>query len=958
MGFSSSSIKTSLWKTLFLPIFALALLSAAYLSYSEITTQITQFERNNTYLAEQSASASGYALLFNDRNLLNNNIQNLLHQRDVIGVSYYDAKGELMDSVGRILPPEKQLRGLSESYYLDDRAIYLSIAPVFYTASSTTDFDSAQILEQTDELFIQGAAGFPKDDNRELLGWVQVNATTDGVRLTILSKIAFIMLYTIVLLLLMAYLCHKYIQRIAKPWGDMSNTIRDIASGHYDKAREIKLPNELLQTKTDLEYISERLNNYRAELEEEISQTTKEAREHALQLEEKSAQLHIANKEATESNRLKSQFLANISHEVRTPLNAILGYTKLLQKDQLNPHQLTYVDTIAQSTNNLLATIGDILDFSKIEAGKLVLEPSDFNLQEIIDEVFHTLSSTLLNDDKAIDLIPSYSADVPAWVKGDAIRVRQILTNLVGNAIKFTQNGSVQVVVNLTSKTEHAIEISFQVIDTGLGIPSSKLNQLFKPFSQVDPSRSRNFSGTGLGLVITKKLIEQMNGTIQVSSEEGRGSNFYFSLTFKPSDKAEAPLPALHKHVLILEPNANYRKGITHFLSSIDVTYDSTSSIEEMIAVLHSNHGDYHCAILHIENKPVIANEAAQLIEYLQSRFNTPCVLMIKPSAQVSDQSRLHHIASQVLLKPLSYRKLHHAIANASLVSVEQEILSKTSNAPTTTTKDKENDTTNDLAGLNLLAVDDTPINLQLLGHWLEPYKINLSLAYSGQQALDKAQETQFDLILMDIQMPQMDGMETSQRLREMESYKDTPIIALTAHALAEEQQSMLASGMNAYLSKPINEEILVSTIREWCIPERRHSTQVIDHLADIFDMEKALSMTGNRVEAASELLDMLMESLVEDKRSLQHHYESENLEKLIATVHRIHGASKYSGTIEMTRHANFLETHLKELGFDEVEEVYEDFLNAITRLENALPLITWPQGSQKPEHNSAHPTS
>ena len=248
------------------------------------------------------------------------------------------------------------------------------------------------------------------------------------------------------------------------------------------------------------------------------------------------------------------------------------------------------------------------------------------------------------------------------------------------------------------------------------------------------------------------------------------------------------------------------------------------------------------------------------------------------------------------------------------------------------------------LKGLKILAVDDSPINLQLLGHWLNPKGLEVSLAYSGKQAIEMAEKNQYDLIFMDIQMPEMDGMETTRQLRLLKNYKNTPIIALTAHALGSEQQQILASGMNAYLTKPIDEDILLNTIEAWHANTETFEEQVNLKMANIFDLDKALSIVDGKEEIAREMFDLLADTLDAEKKLIQHHLQNQDIEKLIEVVHRVHGASKYTGTISIARNAGFLEIHLKELGLEEVEGVAEDFMDAIEELLNHRQLIPWTQ--------------
>ena len=944
----SSSLQASLWKAIFLPVLCVIGITCLLIYLSEVIDRRHQFEHLSQYQTEQIADASEYALLFNDRNLIRNNIQSLLRQTDIVGVTYFNNQGAIIDNVG--LPPDlsQPLPTLATHIYTQAGAHYLSTAPIYYTNTNQSNNFSDAPFSETNSTILADAIGLSKTPQKELLGWIQVSSSTQRLQLENI-KIAIASIgYFIILSLLAVIACWYYTKRLATPWLTVSNRLQLIQQGEFEKADSLDLPEHMQATNSALEHISDRLRNYRTELENEINQITKETRENAILLEEKSAQLHIANREAMESNRLKTQFLANISHEVRTPLNAILGYTNLLKKDELHPQQKGYVETIAQSTNDLLTTISNILDFSKIEAGKtVVLESEDFSLKDTINDVLHSLSSTLTSDTKDIDLIPNFSEELPDWVKGDKTRLRQILNNLVGNAIKFTQQGTIRVNVQCKAITQHELEIHVEVVDTGCGIANDKLGQLFKPFSQVDSSHTRSYAGTGLGLVITKKLIEQMGGSISVNSELGRGSNFFFHIKLEPSLKKTETLPLLEERWLVLEPNTRYRSHLESLFAQIAPHSAFSSTVEQFMAELHDHESEYFGVVLSIGDDQESAKDATELAKYVSTRFALPYFILCKPLSYLAQYAQRFDLENDIIQKPVSKASLYTALSNQT----EQTLQTKPSQHHETSPD------YNHLKGLHVLAVDDTPINLQLLGHWLDPHAIQLSLAYSGAEAIKMAEQNTYDLILMDIQMPEMDGMQTTQQLRKQAGYEETPIIALTAHALAEEQQSILASGMNAYLTKPINEETLLNTLTKWCAAKVNLSQQVDEQLAEVFDVNKALNMAGNRPQAAKDLFEMLMQSLHEDQRLLNHHFANQDLEKLIATVHRIHGASKYSGTIELTKHANFLETHLKELGFDEVEEVFEDFMAALERLKNLQSLIPWPQASQTPEQNLAHPT-
>ena len=296
---------------------------------------------------------------------------------------------------------------------------------------------------------------------------------------------------------------------------------------------------------------------------------------------------------------------------------------------------------------------------------------------------------------------------------------------------------------------------------------------------------------------------------------------------------------------------------------------------------------------------------------------------------KINQHPELQQLASDVLLKPISHKQLYKSLTALDQQLLIEEISQIPQGAP--------------LTGIKVLAVDDNQINLQLVSHWLTPNNVDVSLAHSGQAALDLCAREQFDLILMDIQMPEMDGMETTKHLRQHKNTTLTPIIALTAHALNSEKQEILNSGMNAYLTKPVNESKLLEVIQDWCFSQEPEA-QIERNLEGIFEIDKSLAIVNGQVPIARDMFNMLADSLESEKKLINHHFKLEELSKLIQVVHRLHGASKYCGTPSLTKHAGFLESHLKELGLDEVEEVLLDFIKAIDELLDARPLIKWPQ--------------
>lgn len=912
------TLSNKLFWALFAPVFVVSLLAGTFL----LSTRFNDLNRNlyerTLHITEQVATTSEYAIVFSDQNMMYRILQNALNNQDISSVQLFNSEQKLIAELGKA--PEQSDTSFPEDISIKEYDNHLeSISAIHYTNNSL------------DGAFNTQADLFNSIDQRSLIGWVKIETNKSAIQIEkyqYASLVIFILLIFNILIILGAFHLSK---TLTLPINRLSSALSKLVKGQFSSAKLMKLPPEYDSLQKDLLDLAERLEHHNEELIAGIEQSTEDIRRSMDSMEEKSAQLHIANREAMESNRLKSQFLANISHEVRTPLNAILGYTKTLQKDITDTQQRLYVDTIEQSTNSLLAIIGDILDFSKIEAGKLNLESNHFNLKALLDDVYQILSINLLTKEKQIDLVPEISQDVPEWFVGDSTRVRQILTNLIGNAIKFTHQGSVRTKVSIASQSPKEITLSFQIIDTGIGIAEHKINRLFKPFSQVDTSTTRQFGGTGLGLVITKKLVEQMNGKIEVSSDPSIGSTFRFTISLKASPKLSNDKSALNRHVVLLEPSATYKSYLNSYLQSIGVSCTTCSDLEQMVSLLNKQHNTIDAILLSVMPDDQSVAEARELITYAAQQFSIPCILMIQPPGQIAHYPELKALCSDILLKPISHDRLYNALQhlNSNCTS---------STEPTTNALHEK------ISHLKILAVDDSPINLQLLKHWLTPIGIEVSLAYSGQQAIDMAMREKFDQIFMDIQMPEMDGMETTQRLREIEQYKNTPIIALTAHALGSEQQQILASGMNAYLTKPINEELLLSTIDTWRSNTETFQDQVDAKLIGIFDLEKALEIVDGKEDIAKEMFDMLADSLDAEKKLIKHHLENQDTAKLIEVVHRIHGASKYTGTINIARHAGFLETHLKELGLEDADGVAEDFIEAIDDLLSHRQLIPWPQ--------------
>lgn len=834
--------------------------------------QVTKdFADRNTltllYLSEESAQES---------------IQAIKNFFDVQGVGIYDSEKRALVETG-----EKTFSGTVQAWPEEAKLVKETNAAWYFVSPV---FDRGTDPEIAESPFIGGAA------EKELLGYVRVYVSKDTLHALEGSIFKVNLLVSLVLSVLLLFVLLAITDRVTKPLKDLAGLMREAESGDLQVRSKIWGPNDI----TAMQGAFNTMIRALADREERLESARSAAMDYA---------------------QAKGEFAANVSHELRTPLNGVLGMLEILKDTELSPKQEEYVSVAHDSGNALLELIDDILNFSKIDSGKAVIEYELFNLRETLDDIVGILTGQ--TQPKNLDIAYLVDKDVPANMHGDASRIRQLLLNLAGNAIKFTDHGEIGLRIKNVTNGAKNLRLRFEVIDTGVGIADEAQDKIFEAFQQADTSTTKGFGGTGLGLAICRQLVEVMNGDIGVESSLGKGSTFWFELPFKDTVSSEIVETkqsiAAGLRVFVADDSEIIRADLQQTLETWGAYFSSAADGDEAIEILRKATRTYRSFDVAFIDEIMPGTNGIELIRKITKDAKIAPLKLVLMTAQKNPDAFVNRFREidTYLKKPILQTHLFDGIAELLNSPPEEQVIKQVqSREAPEPTKEKPN------FNANLLVVEDNRANQQVVQAMLERLGCRSSIAVNGFEALRLLENAKYDAVFMDCNMPQMDGYKTTQKIRQMGAeVAQIPVIAMTANVLEGDREKCIQAGMDDYISKPVKFDVLIAKLERWLqLPDEYcadyDSTDTVVNREILADTSEIIAIDNVMVAELRENIgdgfDNMVEVYIEDMgillRSLEKSVLEEDASRLTHYAHSIKGSSSNFGASCLTHIAKQLE--------------------------------------------------
>ena len=886
-----------------------AIIIDVFFTYYHINTTISQAEKmlqdGGLIISKQIAGASEYSLYSGDDRQIQYLLDQTVDTNDIVLAAVYNVEGEL----------------IVQSESKD------------YETSQLSDYYQFHQPIRSESIIVSDVFSPDHDDisQNQTIGWVNLYVSRQKLeesKVKVMRDAVIVFIFILIMTLVVTTIISR---GITNPIFKLIEHLKRVETGHLGELIEPLESNEIGSVQRGFNRMTQSLQTNRKHLTGRIQQATLQLNEAIADLETKNRELGFARDEAQDANRIKSEFLANMSHEIRTPINGIKGFINLMGQSELSSRQKRYADIIMKSANDLTEIINEILDFSKLESGKLQIVEEVFDLYELIEQTRDILFINIIS--KNIDLILIIYSDTPRYVYGDKLRLKQILLNLVGNAIKFTDHGQVVVHVSLEQEFNNEAEVLISVEDTGIGISSHDQEELFTAFSQVETAANRRYTGTGLGLVISKNLVNLMGGEISLQSAAGQGSTFSMKLPFTiplegPGREAmqSINLTALifaSKQVCLQEikslfdragvdtegaligpnqPPEKIRESIIHNLNSIDlIVFDLRHMTQQL--------------------NDIIDDIISSKVKIIVMHYDPSMV----PESINQGYEFISNITTSVYLRKLL------TIGNTR--STLKQPLLKTPSQPR--------------PGKRILIVDDNQINLKLAAEFIKLWGHQPTEALHAHEAMTYYKQQSFDLVVLDIQMPDIDGTELLKRMREAKPEANMTFVALTANVLPQESARLLKLGFDYYLSKPIDEEKFRAILGgDSVVPEP--SEKVHSEIEDLpnvdtlktIDLAKSLILSANNESILLQMLKTLLQEIPVHQDQLSSALKVSDREKISSVIHKIHGITCYASLPNLRQLVLLIQELISDQPDQSINHLAEDIITELENVKNETESI------------------